>query len=55
MSGTAQLSKVDELRARTDQDVVHLIDEALEVVLLLAANERDVDRAGVWKGFDRQS
>jgi hypothetical protein len=51
MSATAQLSKVDELRARTDQDLVHLIDKALEVGLLLAADERDVDRAGVWRRF----
>jgi hypothetical protein len=51
MSTTAQLSKVDELRARTDQDLVKLIDKALDVGLLLAANECEVDRAAVWRRF----
>ena len=40
-------SKLAELRAKTDRDLVSIIDHALEVGLLLAANETDVDPAGV--------
>ena len=47
MTATAQLSKLAELRAKTDRDLVSIIDNALEVGLLLAANEADVDPAGV--------
>jgi hypothetical protein len=47
MSATAQLSKLAELRAKTDRELVSIIDNALEVGLLLAANEPDVDPAGV--------
>jgi hypothetical protein len=47
MSATAQLSKLAELRAKTDRDLVSIIDNALEVGLLLAANEADVDPVGV--------
>ncbi len=47
MSATAQLSKLAELRAKTDQDLVSIIENALEVGLLLAVNEPDVDPAGV--------
>jgi hypothetical protein len=47
MSATPQLSKLAELRARTDRDLVSIIDNALEVGLLLAANEPDVDPEGV--------
>jgi hypothetical protein len=47
MSATAQLSKLAELRTKTDKDLVSIIDNALEVGLLLAANEPDVDPAGV--------
>ena len=47
MSATAQLSKLAELRAKTDRDLVSIIDNALEVGLLLAANEPDVDPGGV--------
>ena len=47
MTATAQLSKLAELRAKTDQELVSIIDNALEVGLLLAANEPDVDPAGV--------
>jgi hypothetical protein len=46
-SATAQLSKLAELRAKTDQQLVSLIDNALEVGLLLAANELDADPEGV--------
>jgi hypothetical protein len=46
MTATAQQSKLAELRARTDRDLVRIIDNALEVALLLAANEPDVDPAG---------
>jgi hypothetical protein len=46
MTATAQLSKLAELRAKTDRDLVSLIDNALEVGLL-AANEHDVDPHGV--------
>ena len=47
MSATTQLSKLAELRAKTDRDLVSIIDTTLEVGLLLAANEPDVDPAGV--------
>ena len=47
MTATAQLSKLAELRAKTDRDLVSIINNALEVGLLLAANEADVDPAGV--------
>jgi len=47
MSATAQLSKLAALRAKTDRDLVSILDNALEVGLLLAANEPDVDPAGV--------
>ena len=47
MSATAQLSKLAELRAKTDQDLVRIIDSAVEVGHLLAVNEPDVDPAGV--------
>jgi len=47
MSATAPLSKLAELRAKTDQDLVRIIENAVEVGLLLAANEPDVDPAGV--------
>ena len=47
MSATAQLSKLAELRAKTDRDLVSIIDNALEVGLLLAANEPEVDPHGV--------
>jgi hypothetical protein len=47
MSATAQPSKLAELRAKTDQDLVRIIGNAVEVGLLLAVNEPDVDPAGV--------
>jgi hypothetical protein len=47
MSDTAKRSKLTELRAKTDRDLVRIIDNALEIGLLLAANEPDVDPAGV--------
>ena len=40
-------SKLAELRAKTDRELVSIIDNALEVAVLLAANEPDVDPAGV--------
>jgi len=40
-------SKLAELRAKTDRELVSIIDNALEVGLLLAANEPDVDPVGV--------
>jgi hypothetical protein len=46
MTATAQPSKLAALRAKTDRDLVSIIDNALEVALLLAANEADVDPAG---------
>ena len=45
MSATAQLSKLAELRAKTDQDLVTIIANALEVGLLIAATETHVDPA----------
>jgi hypothetical protein len=47
MTATAQLSKLAELRAKTDRELVSIIDNALQVGLLLAANEADLDPAGV--------
>jgi hypothetical protein len=47
MSATPRPSKLAELRAKTDRDLVSIIDNALELGLLLAANERDVDPSGV--------
>jgi len=47
MSATAYPSKLAELRAKTDRELVSIIDNAVELGLLLAANERDVDPAGV--------
>ena len=47
MSATPQLSKLAELRAKTNRDLVSIIDNALELGLLLAANEPDVDPAGI--------
>jgi hypothetical protein len=42
MSATAQLSKLAELRTKTDQDLVRILYNALEVGLLPAANEPDL-------------
>jgi hypothetical protein len=47
MSAPAYPSKLAELRAKTDQQLVSIIDNALDLSLLLAANEPDVDPAGV--------
>jgi hypothetical protein len=47
MSATAPQSKLAELRAKTDRQLVSLIDNALDLGLLLAANERDLDPAVV--------
>jgi hypothetical protein len=47
MSAAEQPSKLAELRAKTDRDLVSIIDNALEAGLLLAANGADVDTAGV--------
>ena len=47
MSATAQLSKLAELRAKTDRDLVSIIDNALKLGLLLASNEPDVDPVGL--------
>jgi hypothetical protein len=47
MTATAQLSKLAELRAKTDWELVRIIDNALGVGLLSATNEPDVDPAGV--------
>jgi hypothetical protein len=43
-NATSQSSKLAELRAKTDRDLVCIIDNALELGLLLAA---DLDPAGV--------
>jgi hypothetical protein len=49
MVGAAHLrsSKLAELRAKTDRDLAAVIDNALELGLLLAYNETEVDPAGV--------
>ena len=46
MSATAQLSTLSELRAKTDRELVRIIDNALEVGLLIAATDTHVDSAG---------
>ena len=46
MNATAQLSKLAELRAKTDRDLVSIIDNAVEVGLLIAATDTHVDPAG---------
>jgi hypothetical protein len=38
MSARAQLSKLTELRAKTDRELVSVIDNAVEVGLLIAAS-----------------
>jgi hypothetical protein len=45
MSATAPLSKLAELRAKTDQDLARIIDNAVEVGLLLAATGGQSDSA----------
>jgi len=45
MSVTTQLSKLAELRAKTDRDLVRIIENALEVGLLLGATNTPVDSA----------
>lgn len=45
MSATAQLSKLTELRAKADRELVRVIDNALEVGLMLAATETQSDSA----------
>jgi hypothetical protein len=47
MTAISEVFKLAELRAKTDQQLVSLIDNALDLGMLLAANERDVDPAGV--------
>jgi hypothetical protein len=47
MSATPYPSKLAELRAKTDRQLVSIIDNAQDLDLLLAANEGDVDPAGV--------
>ena len=47
MTATAQLSKLAELRAKTDQELISILDNALDLGLRLALNEADVDPAGV--------
>ena len=47
MSATTQLSKLAELRAKTDQDLVSIIENALEVGLLLGATDTPVN--SVWR------
>jgi hypothetical protein len=46
MTATAQLSKLAELRAKTDQELVSIIDNAMEVGILIAATDKHVDSAG---------
>jgi hypothetical protein len=47
MSATAYPSKLAELRAKTDRELVSIIDNAMDLGLLLASNEPDVGSAGV--------
>jgi hypothetical protein len=46
MSAHAYPSKLAELRAKTDRELVRIIDNSLEVGLLLAANAPGVDPSG---------
>jgi len=48
MSAPAPLSKLVELRAKTDRDLVRIIGNALDVALLLAGTQ--VDSAGLLYG-----
>jgi hypothetical protein len=50
MSATAQLSKLAELRAKTDRDLVRIVDNALEVALLIAATNAQGDSVGRFHG-----
>jgi hypothetical protein len=50
MSAAAQLSKLAELRAKTDRELVGIIDSALKVGLLLAATNTHGDSAGQLHG-----
>ncbi len=45
MSARAQLSKLAELRAKTDQDLVRINDNALGVGLLLGTTDTHADSA----------
>ena len=45
MSATAQLSKLAELRGKTDRELVRIIDNALKVGLLLVATDTHGDPA----------
>jgi hypothetical protein len=45
MSATARLSKLAELRGKTDRELVRIIDNALKVGLLLAATDTHGDSA----------
>jgi hypothetical protein len=47
MSTTVELSKLAELRAKTDRDLAVIINNALQLGQRLAANEPDVDPAGI--------
>jgi len=46
MSARAHLSKLSELRAKTDRELVEIIDNALEVGLSLAATSTRGDTTG---------
>ena len=50
MTAISEIFKLAELRAKTDRELVLLINNALDLGLLLAANEADVDPAGVLRG-----
>jgi hypothetical protein len=52
VSATAQLSKLAELRAKTDRELVRIIGNALDVALLLANTQ--VDSAGLLHGRARE-
>ena len=43
MRATAQPSKLAELRAKTDKDLVSILDTTLELGLLIAATDMHVD------------
>jgi len=47
MTAISEIFKLAELRAKTDRELVLLINNALDLGLLLAGNEADVDPSGV--------
>lgn len=47
MTAASKLSKLAELRAKTDRDLAQIISNAVELGLLLAAHEADFDPTSI--------